>query len=62
MAKILVGHNENVKPGAFRRREEIAILDSRPALFLHGSDVVSCESVAHLRGHAFVEQDLHAAA
>lgn len=55
MAKVFVGHNEEVKAGALRRREENTVLDPRPAVLLHGSDVVSCESVAHLRGNALVE-------
>ncbi len=63
MAKVLVRDDEEVKPGVLGRGQEVAIFDSRPALFLDGGGgVVLRECLAHLRGNAFVEQDLHAAA
>lgn len=62
MTEVRVGDNEELKPSDFGRVEQRAVLDPYPTLLLNGDDLVSGKSVADLRGNAFVEQNLHAAA
>lgn len=62
IAEVLVGKDEEGKPGGFSGGKQFAILNPLPSLGLDGADVVTDEGMAHLQGNALVEQDLHAAA
>lgn len=58
---ILVGSDEQIELD-FGLPEQIAVLDSSPALFLRSSAIMAGKKPAHRPRHALVQQDLHAAA
>ena len=57
IAEVLVGKDEEGKPGCFSGCKQLAILNPLPSLRLDGADVVTDEGMAHLHGNALVEQD-----